>query len=392
MVRCIKCRGHVFRRPKFGVFLLFLVAFAFASVFLDCSCWKDRLLLVKEDLTFQSAKDDVTLANMLREERNRTNKPNDQPETPMEKPPNITTMGNVSDNVISPAMPQSRPMRTVEPTTDENNEFLTCKEISDISIIKGLGHGYTKVVELGSYRGQNVAVKRVQPSVKDITACRQRVDKERWHECYLFANYKIMKEILLQKQLQHPNIVKLLGYCIRSENIAQSLAEHGVVAVTEVGREFNTKEARNMPWKKRLEIALDIADLLDYFEHSPLGSLILADFKPSQFIWVGDKVKLADMDDVSSVEQACAVRSDCGKGLYMDNVTPCVDGVCRGLNAMHNIHGAYRHILQYLLVHVDKEVSYTLREEIRNLSIDAATLRSRLQQLLQLENQRLQTG
>ncbi|XP_035685013.1 uncharacterized protein LOC118421673 [Branchiostoma floridae] len=109
----------------------------------------------------------------------------------------------------------------------------------------------------------------------------------------------------------------------------------------------------------------------------------MADMGPSQFVWVGDKVKLSDMDDVSSVEQACAVDSDCYIG-HIRNLTPCVDGVCRGLNAKHNMNGAFRRIFQHILVHGGGEI-LSLTQEMENLSVSAATLHSRLKQLLQQE-------
>ncbi|XP_066295790.1 extracellular tyrosine-protein kinase PKDCC-like [Branchiostoma lanceolatum] len=376
-----RCRGRLFRRSKFGVFITLLVTFVFVSMLLDWSCWKDRVRLVVEDATGE-----VNVAKMLWEEsRNQTDQSNESRETPIDGPKSMTKMANVSDDVIgSWTSSQPRPMTTVEPAGDES-ELLSCKDIDEISIIKPLGRGYTKVVELGSYRGVEVAVKRVKSFVKDVTACKARIEWKRHHECYLFANYKIMKEILLQNQLQHPNIIKLLGYCIRSENIAENMSEHGVVAVTELGRKFDTNVARKMAWKQRLEIAIDMADLLDYLDHSPLGSLIFPDFTANQFVWVGDKVKLQDMDDVSSVELACAVDSDCSIG-HIRNLTPCVGGVCRGLNAKHNMNGAFRHVFQHILMHDGGEIS-SLREGMRTLSLSAANLHSRLKKLLQQEIQ-----
>ncbi|XP_078606107.1 extracellular tyrosine-protein kinase PKDCC-like [Branchiostoma floridae x Branchiostoma japonicum] len=375
----VRCRGRLFRRSKVGVFCTLLVVFVLVSMFLNWSSWKHRLRLVEEDTTrdHQPRRNDVNVTEEVQPD-----KLLEQKAIQIQVLRNMTKMINVSEDAVGSMVSKPQPMATVEPVEHEA-KLLSCEDIAEISITRLLGRGYTKVVELGTYRGRQVAVKRVKSNVRDVTACKARMKGKRQHECYLFANYKIMKEMLLQMHLSHPNIVKLLGYCVRSENIAESLSEHGVVAVTEVGRSFNIEAARSMMWRQRLQIAIDIADLLDYLEHSPLGSLIMADMGPSQFVWVGDKVKLSDMDDVSSVEQACAVDSDCYIG-HIRNLTPCVDGVCRGLNAKHNMNGAFRRIFQHILVHGGGEI-LSLTQEMENLSVSAATLHSRLKQLLQQE-------
>ena len=72
----------------------------------------------------------------------------------------------------------------------------------------------------------------------------------------------------------------MLGYCVRSEETTSTaLAEHGVVAVHEYMERFYTTGVTAWEWAERLQAAIEMADLLDYLEHSPLGSLRISDFK-----------------------------------------------------------------------------------------------------------------
>jgi protein kinase domain-containing protein len=51
-----------------------------------------------------------------------------------------------------------------------------------------------------------------------------------------------MKEIILLEQMDHPGFIKLLGYCVRSEESdSTDLSEHGVTAVYEYGKRLNVE-------------------------------------------------------------------------------------------------------------------------------------------------------
>ncbi|KAH9512776.1 hypothetical protein Btru_038170, partial [Bulinus truncatus] len=125
-------------------------------------------------------------------------------------------------------------------------------------------------------------------------------------KCYTFPTARLMKEILLSQQLSHHNLVKLLGYCVRSEESESTdISEHGVVSVFELGSHFVLDNLQILPWPTRLRHALEMADLLNYLEHSPLGSLIVPDFKEGHLLMVNDSLKLIDLDDVNNLEPEC---------------------------------------------------------------------------------------
>ena len=88
---------------------------------------------------------------------------------------------------------------------------LSCKEISQIEIKEELGRGFTKLTERGVYNGRDVAVKSVALDSTDLHNCVKEKRAKVVADCLLFSRYKIMKELLLYQQLNHPNVVKV-GY------------------------------------------------------------------------------------------------------------------------------------------------------------------------------------
>lgn len=105
------------------------------------------------------------------------------------------------------------------------------------------------------------------------------------------------------QQLQHPNLMSLLGYCARSEEMSSlSLGDHGLVAVYEYGQPFYMSTLQRLSLAERLTVAMEMLDLLDYLHTSPLGSLLIGDFKREHFLLVNGRIKLTDLDDVTAAE------------------------------------------------------------------------------------------
>ena len=265
-----------------------------------------------------------------------------------------------------------------------------CSNIARISIRRKLGHGITKHVYLGEFEGRRVAVKMVTRNAIDVTDCLRRLpppppsssasataDRDR---CYVLPNMKLMKEILLHEQLDHDGLVPLLGYCVRSEETASTaLEDHGVVAVYEYAQRFYTSSLAAWPVGERLAAARRLADFLDYFERSPLGSLRVADFKETHFLMstgVDDaappRIKMTDLDDVNNIEAACTskdVKDGTTAKQTGNNMNPsasrssssssssssceygleCRGGICPGSNAKHNMDRMNRIFFRILL-------------------------------------------
>jgi len=287
-----------------------------------------------------------------------------------------------------------------------------CSNTAHITVKRKLGHGVTKHVYLGFYKGERVAVKMVTRGVMDVTSCLKEKSltyvmaslRER-ERCYVMPNMKLMKEILLLEQISHPNLVQMLGYCVRSEETeATSLAEHGVVAVYEYAESFYVATLSDWTTRLRLETALSLADLLDYLEHSPLGSLRISDFKAAHFLMTSSKeIKLTDLDDVNSLEPICVVspapavggghqinraadavntsRENYGVTQKLnesrnyrttgqqfivrncDYDLKCIGGICRGHNAAYNMDRMNRLFFQNLLLYDDGRNKEGVEEE-----------------------------
>lgn len=132
-----------------------------------------------------------------------------------------------------------------------------CPNIDGITIKRKLGHGVSKQVYLGLYKGEKMAVKMVTRNLMDVTRCLKRKEtldaaaaaaagasqpltlndagtiRSNPAECHILPNMKLMKEILILNQLEHPNLLRLLGYCVRSEETdSTSLQDHGVIALS----------------------------------------------------------------------------------------------------------------------------------------------------------------
>ena len=111
----------------------------------------------------------------------------------------------------------ARKEKALFPTSMQNNEhtgafpetLLNCKEISKIQIKEELGRGYTKLTQRGVYNGREVAVKSVGVDSTDLHNCLKEKRAKLAADCLLFSRYKVMKELLLYQQLNHPNVVKV---------------------------------------------------------------------------------------------------------------------------------------------------------------------------------------
>lgn len=86
---------------------------------------------------------------------------------------------------------------------------LSCRDIETVEMRERLGRGMTKDVYRGVYKGRSIAIKMVTNKVEDIKACMRRNKYHSFSDCFVYANYKLMKEVALSMQLDHPNIIKV---------------------------------------------------------------------------------------------------------------------------------------------------------------------------------------
>ena len=274
-----------------------------------------------------------------------------------------------------------------------------CSNIHIINLQTKIGHGVSKQTFKGTFRGMPVAVKMVTRFQKEVKACIDALNSsepERTTErskCFVHPTMKLMKEILLSEQLNHPGLVKLLGYCVRSEESDTSdLSERGVVSVYELGQKLMLGNLQLATWQEKIRYSINLAEFLHFLEYSPLGSLVVRDFKEDHFLMVGNRIKMIDLDDVDNIEPPCdeytsyyhhgkQPKSPCDFGL------PCNQGLCIGFNAKHNLK--YMNIVFFKRLLYPNMFPKSIRDEIGALNADidsniitATDIRRRLNELL----------
>lgn len=249
----------------------------------------------------------------------------------------------VSRNVISE--PADEGFKNSE--TRSRGLIINCTNIHMINLQLKIGHGVSKQTFRGNFRGMPVAVKMVTRHQSEVKNCINAINStgpkktDERAKCFVHPTMKLMKEILFLEQLNHPGFVKLLGYCVRSEESETSdITERGVVSVFELGQKLMLGNLQLATWQERMRHSIDLADFLNYLEYSPLGSLRIRDFKEGHFLMVEDKIKMIDLDDVDNLEPNCdsyLIDYDKTSKNKCEFELPCTQGLCIGFNAKQNL-------------------------------------------------------
>lgn len=281
--------------------------------------------------------------------------------------------------------------------------LITCENIHEVQMIKKIGHGVSKQTFKAEFQGRHVAVKMVTRHQIEVKSCLEKLNTSDPHflpqrtKCFVFSSMKLMKEILLLQQLNHPGFVQLIGFCIRSEESdTTDLSERGIVSVFELGNRITVYGLQTLPWQERLHHALTLAEFLHYLEHSPLGSLRVRDFKAEHFLMVDGSLKMIDLDDVDNLEPSCSVyvsietqmqMARSGKSNGCGFSLPCQKGLCIGFNAKQNMVHMNRLFFKHLLFPVSfpreilNDVGFLLAD-IDSVKLSASQLIQRLEHIL----------
>uniref|UniRef100_A0A3B4B1I2 Protein kinase domain-containing protein n=1 Tax=Periophthalmus magnuspinnatus TaxID=409849 RepID=A0A3B4B1I2_9GOBI len=246
---------------------------------------------------------------------------------------------------------------------------LGCDSLVDMQALEVLGSGYTKlVVKANLAGGLAVALKLVNEQGIDMGKCVEEFNEP--EACRQLVAYKLKKEMVLLKRLQHPNVIGVRG------------AEGGRLAVIlEQGTPLQMIQLLQSPWEDRFRVCLDLVHLLHFLSSSPLGSVALLDFQPRQFVMVSGTLKLTDLDDVSAEPTQCQTNADCTLFFPQRNFSiPCVRGLCEGLNQKRNMYNAYRYFFTYLLPH---QAPPTLTHLVDHIMNSTGELKSDINETLQ---------
>uniref|UniRef100_A0A8C3JPK0 Protein kinase domain-containing protein n=1 Tax=Calidris pygmaea TaxID=425635 RepID=A0A8C3JPK0_9CHAR len=225
---------------------------------------------------------------------------------------------------------------------------LGCGDLRLATGVSLLGWGFTKVVARAALAGGGeVALKSVHGSGREVRQCVERYGEPAG--CRRLAAYKLLKEVRLLQLLRHPGIVQLHGQCYDNSGDA----EIRVMAMLELGSPLEMIQLLQTPWEERFKICLSLVKLLFYLAHSPLGSIVLLDFQPRQFVMVDGNLKVTDMDDASTEELSCMEDNDCTLDFPTKSfpLKCSAVGKCEGINEKKNLFNAYRYFFTYLLPH-----------------------------------------
>uniref|UniRef100_A0A3P9KMJ3 Protein kinase domain containing, cytoplasmic b n=1 Tax=Oryzias latipes TaxID=8090 RepID=A0A3P9KMJ3_ORYLA len=236
-------------------------------------------------------------------------------------------------------------------STEAHLDEVGCEALVDMQALEVLGSGYTKLVFKASLAGgQSVALKLVNEQGVDMKRCLEEFkDPE---GCWELVSYKLKKEMILLRKLQHPNIIKLKGHCAGVQG-GRGVEAGRLAVILEWGDPLQMIQLLQSPWEDRFRVCLDLVRLLHFLSQSPLGSIGLLDFQPQQFVTVSGQLKLTDLDDGSPKETVCQTDADCTLQFPQRNFSlPCsAQGLCERRNEKRNIYNAYRYFFTYLLPH-----------------------------------------
>ncbi|CAC5358728.1 unnamed protein product [Mytilus coruscus] len=250
-----------------------------------------------------------------------------------------------------------------------------------------VGGGRSKVVDIGYFNGQILAVKRLSILKQEGKGLESR-------------QMLFIQEIIMRDQLEHSSIIKMYGFCLRHLHIDYQrknvLKYPDMSAVYEYGDTFDVR-TKYFTIQERLKHAFELADLVSYLHSSPLGSMLIVDFKSDHFLMVNNRIKLIDLDYISNVEYGCYLNQTSTlcpfhcpceplnkvelSTTFCEPGSDCNVGVCRGFNVRYNIYNMYNTFLKYLL-----EPSVFPIESRRSLTDMLSRLRNNSVQIEELVN------
>ena len=227
-----------------------------------------------------------------------------------------------------------------------------------------LGHGWQKEVYGGQFRGTKVVVKVLIPSGKRVEFCLDEGHPVTY--CHYYPYLVSLYEILLNEQLDHPAIIKPLGYCIRDvENPPEEEEpplDRGVITVYEFGEKVRPYKISN--FTEKLQLSLQFTEMLDYFEHSPIGSLYINDLHHANIVRINGQLKACDIEESWVSERRCGSGPDtkpCSFGVK------CIDGECLGMNARHMMNRTNDYFFKLWLKNDSKNTQF--QKELSEISM-----------------------
>lgn len=192
-----------------------------------------------------------------------------------------------------------------------SDPHMNCDLLDHLSYEKFVANGWTKIVYSAKLNNQPIAIKTVNLKGKDITDCAKT---KSILLCHNRAAEKLVKEINLLKELKHETIIQMKHYCAKTSE--DNLCMKYAVIATELGDPLTNLKLLQMTWDQRRKIIQDLANLVNYAQHSPVGVLGLADLRRPQFVLINGNMKLTDLDDIIVGEPRCVTNADCSSTVF----------------------------------------------------------------------------
>ncbi|KAL5017501.1 hypothetical protein ScPMuIL_007090 [Solemya velum] len=257
---------------------------------------------------------------------------------------------------------------------------MTCKTIDNMrfgSPVRQSGKKYVDNAFIGleNEQGPPVIIKsQAYDKLLKIECMKKIYNPEK---CFSMGNYKMMRELVLLIVLNHPGVIGMLGYCLRGDSITTEMRSKGIIVVLESGNRIQSGSYIGNTWAEKLQYGIELAELLHYLEHSPLGSLGFGNIHTDDFVLVNKEIKLVDLDDFTIGDPKCRTSRDCTEAGYDGSVTECTYGQCVDFNAKRNLQKVNQLFFQSILrappMEYEKQV-HQLQNDITALKISAQDL------------------
>ena len=211
-----------------------------------------------------------------------------------------------------------------------------CRDQPLFTVVKPLGSGWTKSASL------------VKHNITGAVAVAKTVNR-RGHIGMVDAEGAarlLLLEALFLEQLASPYVVELLGLCSRGE-------AHGLtvwVEYMDVGMLGSDEISALASWQERIHWARQAMLLMRFLESSPIGPVLVMDFKSSQFLASSaGLLKASDLDTIRILQphetrglnhaKPCRTDGDCTTYAFRSPEFKCTaNQTCAGYSSLSNMY------------------------------------------------------